>query len=101
VEIMRAFAELAAQQIEAGAARSATLAQSTAVISGMIGQNQPSMAYQPIYDLAQDDVAGVEAPLPIPGRGPAQSPTGGSWKPRMSASESSSGSPPSRARCAG
>jgi EAL domain-containing protein (putative c-di-GMP-specific phosphodiesterase class I) len=60
LQMMEAFAELAAAQIEARISREARVNEATAKIEQIIDQDVLTMAYQPIYKLASNEVVGVE-----------------------------------------
>lgn len=60
VEVMRAFADIAASQIDAGLADTALHTGMIDRISDLIAHDGPSVVYQPIYDLASNQMAGVE-----------------------------------------
>lgn len=61
VEMMRAFADLAAGEIEAELTLSSHRAKSVEEISSIISRDNMTMAFQPIYRLADNRVIGVEA----------------------------------------
>lgn len=61
VEMMRAFADLAAVQIEAVRDRSAREAETAGRVSRVIERDTLMTVYQPIYDLSTNEVSGVEA----------------------------------------
>lgn len=61
VDMMRAFADLAAAQIEAEVTLSARQASVVEQISKVIERDNLTMVYQPIYSLDTDEVVGVEA----------------------------------------
>lgn len=69
VEIMRAFADLAASQIEAGILYSAREKALKARVSQVIDRDAMGVVYQPIYDLATNEVSGVEALARFPDNG--------------------------------
>jgi EAL domain-containing protein (putative c-di-GMP-specific phosphodiesterase class I) len=73
VEMMRAFADLAAGQIEAGLTHSAREAETVERVSRAIERDNVAIAYQPIYEFSSNEVIGVEALARFPdseGRGP-------------------------------
>lgn len=75
VDMMRAFADLAAAQIEAELTLSAHEASVVEQITAAIERDNLTIFYQPIYGLAQNDVVGVEALARFPDcatRGPDQ-----------------------------
>jgi EAL domain-containing protein (putative c-di-GMP-specific phosphodiesterase class I) len=75
VEMMRAFADLAAAQIEAELTLSSRQASVVEQISNVIERDNLTMVYQPIYSLATNEVIGVEALARFPDkerRGPAE-----------------------------
>lgn len=69
VEILRAFADLAAGQIEAGLAHGAREAETIERISRVIQRDDLAVVYQPIYDLSSNEVAGVECLARFPDNG--------------------------------
>lgn len=75
LDMMRAFADLAAGQIEAELTLSSRQASVFEQISNVIERDNLTMVYQPIYDLATNGVVGVEALARFPDqkrRGPAE-----------------------------
>lgn len=60
VEMMRAFADLAAGQIEAGMTHSARESETIDRVSRVIERGDLAVVYQPIYELSSNEVAGVE-----------------------------------------
>lgn len=69
VEMMRAFADLAAGQIEAGLAHSAHEAATVERVSRVIERDNMTVVYQPIYDLSSNEVTGVECLARFPDSG--------------------------------
>ena len=69
VDIMRAFADLAAGQIEAGLALRAREAETVERVSRVIERDNLSVVYQPIYDLSSNEIAGVECLARFPDTG--------------------------------
>ena len=61
LNMMRAFADMAAEQIEAEVAESRHLAQLRARIQAVIDQDQLTIVYQPILDIMQNVVIGYES----------------------------------------
>jgi len=73
VEMMRAFADLAAGQIEARVRQTAHETDTLERVSNVIKRDDLAVVYQPIYDLSTNQVAGVECLARFPdnaARGP-------------------------------
>ncbi|MGH8573429.1 MAG: sensor domain-containing phosphodiesterase, partial [Gammaproteobacteria bacterium] len=60
VQMMHAFAELAAVQIEVGLELAAREAETVARVNAVIARGGPAMVHQPIYRLDDDQVVGIE-----------------------------------------
>lgn len=69
VEMMRAFADLAAGQIEAGLIHRARESEILERVSRVIERDSVAVVYQPIYDLSSNEVSGVEALARFPDNG--------------------------------
>lgn len=61
LQIMRAFADLVADQIEEDLQQTRARTERVRCITEMMRLGQPAMVYQPIYELDSQQIAGVEA----------------------------------------
>ena len=61
LKMMRVFAQLVGSQIDRDMAQQRSILESTDQIARAIASGQPSIVYQPIYDLASSRLAGVES----------------------------------------